>query len=82
MTTTETAGSPLRSLRKVPVWVWLLAALGGIAGVLLAEPGSFWGNTVPSALTFMIAGLVIGLAGWALTAAFRHRVNRSRAGSH
>ena len=75
-TTTESASAaPTRLLRKVPILVWVLAVLGGIAGVLLAEPGDFWGNTVPSALTFLIAGLVVGVVGWAIFAAFRRGGN-------
>ena len=77
-TTTESpSAAPTRLLRKVPILVWLLVVLGGIAGVLLAEPGDFWGNTVPSALTFMIAGLILGVVAWALTAAFQRRGRRS-----
>jgi hypothetical protein len=77
-TTTETdQAPPTRFLRKVPVLVWVVTALGGVTGVLLAESGDFWGNTVPSALTFMVAGLVIGVAGWALVAALQRRGGRS-----
>jgi len=63
--------SPLRFLRAVPIWVWVLAALGGIAGALLAEPGNFWGNTVPSVLTFLVAGLLVGLVAWGIASAMR-----------
>jgi hypothetical protein len=58
-------------LKRVPIYVWLLIALGGVAGALLAEPGDFWGNTVPSTLTFMLAGLVIGLVAWVILKAVR-----------
>ena len=67
--TTNTNSDPTthtdrRGLRAVPVWVWLLALVGGAVGALLAEPGNFWGNTVPSAATFVVAGLVLGLVLW------------------
>lgn len=68
---TATHRSPMRLIRSVPIWVWLLAAIGAIAGALLAEPGDFWGNTIPSTLTFLIAGLLVGLAAWGITAAIR-----------
>jgi hypothetical protein len=65
-TNTTSTQTHRRGLRAVPVWVWLLALVGGAVGALLAEPGNFWGNTVPSAATFLVAGLVLGLVTWAV----------------
>lgn len=64
---------PRRSLRNVPVWVWLLGIVGAVAGAALAEAGDFWGNTVPSTLTFLAAGLVLGLILWGITVLLRRR---------
>ena len=36
--------------------------VGGAVGIVLAEPGNFWGNTVPSAATFFIPWV-----GWILS---------------
>lgn len=60
-------------LRRVPVYLWVLAAVGAIAGALLAEPGNFWANTVPSTLTFLLVGVVLGLAVWGVTTLVRRR---------
>lgn len=68
MTTDSASPSQLHVGQKMPILVAVLAVLGGVAGALLAEPGNFWGNTVPSTLTFMAAGLVIGLLVWAVIA--------------
>ena len=59
-----TNASPSPSTRRLPVYVWLLTALGAVLGALLAEPGDVMGNTIPSAATFALAGLVIGLVVW------------------
>lgn len=55
-----------RSTRRLPVHVWLLTALGAVIGALLAEPGDIIANTIPSAATFAVVGLVIGLVAWAV----------------
>jgi outer membrane lipoprotein SlyB len=70
-TSTTTRSGPLASFRRVPIWVWLIGAIGAIGGALLAEPGDFWGNTVPSTLTFLVAGLLVAFAVWGLTALVR-----------
>lgn len=54
------------STRRLPVYVWLLAALGAVIGALLAEPGDIVANTIPSAATFAVVGIVIGLVVWAV----------------
>jgi hypothetical protein len=72
-TDASTSRSPSGVVRRVPVYVWILVAFGGLAGALLAEPGDFWGNTVPSTLTFLVAGLVLGLAAWGISAVVRRR---------
>lgn len=54
------------STRRVPVYVWLLAALGAVIGALLAEPGDIVANTIPSVVTFAVVGIVIGLVVWAV----------------
>lgn len=63
MTTTSVSQHSI-SLLRIPLAVWLVAVAGGVVGVLLAEPGNFWGNTVPSAATFFVVAFIIGLAGW------------------
>lgn len=74
--TIETARPSQRSAsRKLPILVAVLAVVGGVAGALLAEPGDFWGSTVPSTLTFLAAGLIIGLVIWGVAAL----IQRSRA---
>lgn len=70
-TDATTRRSPLQAVRKVPIWVWALGAIGAVVGALLAESGDFWGNTVPSAATCLLAGLLLGLAAWGLVAAIR-----------
>ena len=75
MTTDTARPSQTRPVRKMPLLVAALAVIGGIAGALLAEPGDFWGNTVPSTLTFLAAGLIIGVLAWAITALIQR--NRS-----
>lgn len=52
------------SFLRIPLAVWLVAVVGGVVGVLLAEPDNFWGNTVPSATTFFVGALIVGLAVW------------------
>lgn len=63
-----------RSTRRLPAYVWLLAALGAVIGALLAEPGDIVANTIPSAATFAVVGLVIGLVAWVV----RRRVGPNR----
>ena len=65
MTTTSTSQRSV-SLFRIPLVVWLVAVAGGVVGALLAEPGNFWGNTVPSTATFFVVAFIIGLAGWAV----------------
>lgn len=50
-----------RSRSRVPVVVWALAVVGGVVGLMLAEPGDVVGNTIPSTLFFAVVGLVLGL---------------------
>ncbi len=66
--TTDPAPTTRRGLRRVPLYVWALAVVGAVAGALLAEPGDFVGNTVPSTLTFLGAGAVLGLLVWGVVA--------------
>lgn len=67
--TIETARPSQRSAtRKLPILVAVLAVIGGVAGALLAEPGDFWGNTVPSTLAFLAAGLIVGFSIWGVAA--------------
>lgn len=63
-TQAQSADRTNRGIRAVPVWVWLLAFAGGLIGAFLAEPGDFVGNTIPSILTFLVAGLLVGLIAW------------------
>lgn len=62
--TTTSANQRSISLLRIPLAVWLFAVAGGIAGVLLAEAGNFWGNTVPSAATFFVVAFIIAIAVW------------------
>lgn len=56
-----------QSTRQMPpVWIWIFPVVGAIRGAFLAESGDFWGNTVPSTLTFLAVGLVLGLAAWGI----------------
>jgi hypothetical protein len=59
------------SLLRIPLAVWLVAVAGGVIGALLAEPGNFWSNTVPSTATFFVVAFIIGLAGWAVARRLR-----------
>jgi hypothetical protein len=70
MTNTSTP----QSTRRLPMHVWLLTALGAVIGALLAEPGDIIANTIPSAATFAVVGLVVGLFVWAA----RRRVGSNR----
>jgi hypothetical protein len=60
-----------RGLRAVPAYVWILAAVGAVLGAVMADSGGFWANVVPSAATFLVAGLLLGLVVWGLTALVR-----------
>jgi hypothetical protein len=62
------------NIARVPAAVWAIAVTGGVVGAFLAEAGDFWGNTIPSIATFFVAGLIVGLAGWAAA----RTVNRRR----
>jgi hypothetical protein len=73
MSNAASTTSARRGLGAVPVYVWILAVLGGVAGALLADSGDFWGNTVPSLLSFVVAGAVLGLVVWAVQVAARRR---------
>lgn len=75
MTANSASPSQIRPARKMPLLVAALAIIGGVAGALLAEPGDFWGNTVPSTLTFMAAGLIVGLFIWGVTALIQRNRN-------
>jgi hypothetical protein len=70
MTTTSANQRSIGFLR-IPIAVWLVAVAGGVIGALLAEPGNFWGNTVPSTATFFVVAFIIGLAGWAVARRLR-----------
>lgn len=48
----------------IPVWVWVVTSLGAIGGALLAAPGNFVGNTLPSTATFAVAAFVIAIIVW------------------
>jgi hypothetical protein len=59
------------------LWILIPMVIGAAAGALLAEPGDFWGNTLPSIATFAVLGLVVGLAAWGARCVFGRRAARA-----
>jgi hypothetical protein len=66
MSTTIPESNTRRGLRAVPAYVWILAVVGAVLGAVMAGSGDFWSDTVPSVVTFLLAGLLLGLVVWGL----------------
>lgn len=59
--------------RRIPTPVWALTLVGAVVGALLAAPGDFVGNTIPSTLFFGVAGLLVGLVANLMAGGLRRR---------
>lgn len=70
MTTTST-NQRSANLLRIPLAVWLVAVAGGVIGALLAQPGNFWGNTLPGTATFFVVAFILALAGWGVARRLR-----------
>ena len=70
MTTTST-NQRSANLLRIPLAVWLVAVAGGVIGALLAQPGNFWGDTLPSTATFFVVAFILALAGWGVARRLR-----------